>query len=156
MKKSNLVLIVLVLAAAGFFLWAWGRPGNQPPVSASGNPQQAAATAATASGFETKTDSSGWAEVEVTPLTLASSEWSFGITLNAHQEMDVDIIKAVTLTDNNGDTLMPLRWDEPNPGGHHRKGTLVFAAPPSATKNIILTMTGVGGAETRIFTWNLP
>jgi len=152
MKKSDLILFALVIAAAGFFLWAWNRPADQPAVKSPGNNTSAAATSST---LEAKTSSDGWAEVEAMPLALASSEWSFGISLNAHQEIDADLAKAVTLTDDQGDSLAPLRWDEPSPGGHHRKGTLVFPAPSSKPASITLTMKDVGGAALRTFTWKL-
>lgn len=153
MKKSNIILYTLVILAAGFFLWAWNRPASAPPAASPvGN---SAAAAATSTALEAKTNSDGWAEVEVAPLTLASSEWDFGVALNAHQEIDADLTKAVMLTDDRGDSLTPLRWDEPNPGGHHRKGTLVFKAPSSRPANITLTMKDVGGAATRTFNWQL-
>lgn len=155
MKKSNLVITVLVIVAAGFFFWAWSQSSSQSPQTSANN-GSANNAATTSSAFSPINNSDGWAEVEVVPLTFASSEWSFGIALNAHQEINTDLTKAVTLTDDRGDTLTPLRWDEPNPGGHHRKGTLVFPAPSSTPKSITITMTGVGGATTRTFSWNLP
>lgn len=153
MSKLNLVLIVLVIASGAFFFWAWSHSKNQPPQALSDN--SSASTATTSAGFEPKVSSDGWAEIEVTPLTLASNEWSFRVNLNAHQEMDVDLTKAATLTDDRGDTLTPVRWEEPNPGGHHRQGTLVFAAPASKPQTITLTVKDIGGAAVRMFTWQL-
>ena len=154
MKKSNIVIVILVIAAAGFFLWVLSRSNSQPPQTSasSGSANNAIAISF---AFNPIDSSDGWAEVEVLPLTFASSEWSFGIALNAHQEIDADLIKTVTLTDDRGDTLTPLRWDEPNSGGHHRKGILVFPSPSSTPKKITIIMTGVGGAATRTFSWNL-
>lgn len=153
MKKPNLILLALVIAAAGFFIWAWNRSGSAP--SATNPSGSSAQTAATSTVLEAKTNSDGWAEVEATPLAFGSNEWSFGIALNAHQEIDADLTKEATLTDDRGDSLAPLRWDEPNPGGHHRKGTLTFPVPPSKPQSITLTMKDVGGAAQRTFTWTL-
>lgn len=153
MRKSNLILLALVIAAAGFFIWAWSRSGSAPPVTNSSG--SSAQTVATSTSLESKTNSDGWAEVEATPLALGSNEWSFGIALNAHQEIDADLTKAATLVDDRGDTFTPLRWEEPNPGGHHRKGTLVFKAPSSALSSITLAMKDVGGVAMRKFSWQL-
>lgn len=148
MKKTNLILLTLVIVAVGFFLWAWNRPAGGPiAASPLGNSTSAAAAS---SALEAKTSSDGWAEVEVLPLTLASSEWSFDVALNVHQEISVDLTKAATLADDRGDTLTPLRWEEPNPGGHHRKGTLVFPAP-SSTPNRITISPGARFLEVAVF-----
>ncbi len=155
MKKLDLIIVILVIATSGFFFWAWSQSNSQP-LQASVNNGSANNAVVTSSTFEPKTSSDGWAEVEILPLTLASSEWSFGIALNAHQEIDADLTKVVTLTDDRGDALLPLRWEEPNPGGHHRQGTIVFRAPSPTPKSITITIADVGGAATRTFSWNLP
>lgn len=155
MKKINILIIILIAVAAGFFFWAWNQSNNQPTPTSGGN-NLTSNTAASSSAFSPIDNSFGWAEVEVLPLSLTSSEWSFGVALNAHQEIGADLTKAAILTDDRGDTLAPLRWEDPNPGEHHRKGILVFAAPSSTPKNITITMTNVGEAATRKFSWSLP
>ncbi len=144
-----------MIAAAGFFVgaWVWSN-GQAAPISA--NVSAGSGTATTSSSLESKASSDGWAEVEVTPFTLGSKEWSFSVTLNAHQEIDADLIKAATLADDQGDTPTPLRWEEPTLGGHHREGTLVFGTPASKSQNITLTLKDIGGAAVRTFSWQLP
>ena len=154
MKKSQLVLIALAVASIVFFFWTWSRSNSQPPQTLAKSDSVTSA-ASTVPAFESKTSSDGWAEIEILPLALTPREWSFKVNLNAHQEMDVDLMKVATLTDEKGDTLAPLRWEEPNPGGHHRQGTLVFKAPPSLPESITITITNVGGAATRTFSWDL-
>lgn len=153
MKKSQLVLIGLAIVSVTFFFWAWNRSSVQPPQAATdtGTSHSVAAS----SSLEAKTSSDGWAEVEVTPLSLASGEWSFKVNLNAHQEMEADLAKAATLTDDRGDRLTPLRWEDPDPSSHHREGTLVFSAPVSKPQSITLTVKDVGGAAARAFSWTL-
>ena len=153
MKKSQLILIGLAVVSVAFFFWALNRSSVQPLQAALDT--GASQGVATSSAYEPKTSSDGWAEVEVLPLALASSEWSFQVNLNAHQEMNVDMTKAATLTDDRGDALTPLRWEEPNPGGHHQQGVLVFKAPASKPQSITLTLKDVGGAATRTFSWTL-
>ena len=136
--------MVVVIAAVGFFAGAWAWSNNR--------------TTLTSSALESKANADGWTEVEVTPLALGSKEWSFSIILNAHQEIDADLMKAATLADNQGNALTPLRWEEEEPtqGGHHREGTLVFSAPVSKPQDITLTLANVGGAAVRTFSWRLP
>ena len=144
MNKSNLILVVVVIAAAGFFAGAWAWSNNR--------------TTPTSSALESKTSADGWVEIEITPLALGSKEWSFSIILNAHQEIDADLMKAATLADNRGNALTPLRWEEEEltPGGHHREGALVFSAPVPKPQNITLALKDVGGAAVRTFSWRLP
>ncbi len=150
MKKLNLIIAIIVAAAAGFFLWAWGQSGIRLPRTLGND------IATTSFAFKPIDNSDGWAEIEVLPLNLASSEWSFGVSLSAHQETDADLTKAAILTDDKGDALLPIRWDDPNPSWHHRKGTLVFPAPPSKPRSITLTIANIGGVATRTFSWKLP
>ncbi len=156
MKKSNLILITLMVVAAGFFVGAWIWSNSQTLPAPPDSPSGESATSTTSSALEPKASSDGWAEVEVKPLALGSKEWSFSVTLNAHQEIDADLMKAATLADSQGDTFAPLRWEEPTPGGHHREGTLVFGAPASKPQNMTLTLKDVGGAAVRTFSWQLP
>ena len=88
MKKSHIIFISLAVVSAAFFLWAWNRSSVQPPQATTdaGVPYNAA----TSSALEAKTNSDGWADIEVTPSSLAPSEWSFKVILNAHQELDAN------------------------------------------------------------------
>ncbi len=151
MKKSNLIITILVIAAAGFFLWALIGSRKEPAPAAvlpQGN--------SSASVYEAKYDSQGTIEVQVQPIDLSSGEWSIGVGLNTHAgSLDEDMTKIVTLTDDRGDTVAPIRWEGPPPGGHHRNGTLVFAQISPKPASITVIVRDVGGISERKFTWQL-
>lgn len=153
MKKSNLIITILVIAAAGFFLWAL-LGSKKEPASTNNAPQQNSAVAAFA--YEAKSNSEGGVEVEIQPLDLTSSEWSFSAGLNTHAgSLDDDLTKIATLTDDRGDAVSPLRWEGPPPGGHHRNGTLFFPQITPKPSSITMTIRDVGGVAERKFTWQL-
>jgi hypothetical protein len=152
MSTKNAILIGLAVLAGMFFLYALSVPRGTP--TEYGNASQ---TEQSASAFEQQTNSEGTAEVVVQPLDLGSSTWTFNFGINTHMgSLDMDILKIVTLTDDRGDTIVPIAWNGPGTGGHHRNGTLTFPAPSSTPKSITVTVTGVGGVATRTFSWNLP
>jgi len=92
--------------------------------------------------------------VEVTPLeVLPGQPWRFEVQLNTHSvALGHDIAASTVLLAADGTELPPLQWTGDGPGGHHRSGVLVFAAPDPAPETIILKMRGVA-AEERISTW---
>ena len=154
MKKSNLIITILVIVAAGFFLWALLSSKSGP---APANNTQLQNPTVPAHAYEAKSDSEGGVEVAVQPLDLASSEWSFSVGFNTHAgSLDMDLLKIVSLTDDRGDTFTPVQWNGPPPGGHHRNGTLVFPAPSSTPKSITVSIMGIGGIPQRTFSWDLP
>ncbi len=153
MKRINLILVPLLIAAAGFFLWVLlGSTKKQAPANNVGSQNQAATT--TQTQYEAKSDSEGGVEVEVQPLDLGSNTWTFDFSINTHEgNLDMDILKVVSLTDDRGDTFAPLSWDGPPPGGHHRNGIIAFEAPPLRPKAFTVTVSDIGGIAKRTFTW---
>lgn len=107
-----------------------------------------------ASGLSEQTKTVGGVEVRVTPTSLDPKGAAFTITLDTHAgSLDGDLAKTSTLTV--GGTDWPAEgWDGVSPGGHHRDGSLTFAAGDSATGKVVLTLRGVG--EPVRFTWDLP
>ncbi len=155
MKKSNIALIALVALAAGFFLWALLGSRAEPAAPAQNAPQEQAEVAP-AAAYEAQSNSDGGIEVEVQPLDLTSSEWSFGVGLTTHEgSLDEDLAKIVSLTDDRGDAVSPLRWEGPSPGGHHRNGTLIFPQISPKPASITVIVRDVGGVSERKFTWQL-
>ena len=117
-------------------------------LSAANTPVQADTALPTQESYE------GRVMVEVTPLAVAPGQpWRFEVSLNTHSvALDHDIAASTVLLAANGNELPALQWTGDGPGGHHRSGILVFAAPTPAPETITLKMRGVA-AEERIFTW---
>lgn len=151
MNIKNAILIGLAALAGMFFLYTLSVPKGTPTEYGGTNTEQQAPK------FQQQTNSEGAVEVVVQPVDLGSSTWTFNFGIDTHTgSLDMDILKAVTLTDDRGDSIAPIAWAGPGPGGHHRNGTLTFPAPSSTPKSITVTVVNVGGIATRTFSWNLP
>ena len=145
MNTKNAILIGLAVLAGMFFLYTLSVPHGTPTeyggASASSSAGQAQ-NSGVASAYAQKTGSVGSIEIEVQPLDLGSSTWTFNFGLNTHSgSLDMDMRKVVMLTDGRGDAFTPTAWDGPAAGGHHRNGTLTFAAPSTIPKNFTITVT---------------
>ncbi len=106
--------------------------------------------------WEAKNDERGAVAISVVPLELSptAAEWKFDVTLNTHSiELDWDMVKAVTLVDDRGNSYGPQKW-EGALGGHHREGTLIFTPITPTPKSVELRITG-GVEPVKSFTWNI-
>jgi len=102
----------------------------------SGSPAQVADLSA-------QVNNEGQVTVQVTPLSLSATaeSWRFDVQMNTHvTPLDQDLLQSARLTDANGHEERPSAWQGDPPGGHHRKGVLVFKpivpAPASVTLKI--------------------
>ncbi len=95
--------------------------------------------------------------VEVEPLDIKMDEpVRFRVSFNTHQgDLNFDLTKIYLLEDGRGNTFQPLRWEGSPPGGHHRKGILVFPKLAAQTKWIKLTVRDVYDVPERVFEWKL-
>lgn len=153
--KYVLPIIVIALAIAGIvFFRVFNRPQRLPVA-----PEQSRESEITSQGnWETKTDEQSGVAVSVTPVDMSpqSDEWTFHIAMDTHSvELDQDLTKVAVLVDSQGREYMPLRWEGPGPGGHHREGALVFQAIRPASSFVVLKIKNVGGVSERSFTWNM-
>ncbi len=154
MKKSNTILIALILLSAAFFTWALVRSQKQAPAIAQ-NGAEKNLPAATLP-LEGQTNNEGGVEVSVQPQDVQSNEWTFGVAMNTHiGSLDADLVKSATLADERGNIFAPIRWDGASPGGHHRQGILTFNAIAPRPDSITLLIKDVGGVAERKFTWQL-
>ena len=99
----------------------------------------------------------GAVTVKVMPRTLApaAATWDFEIVFDTHTAaLTGDPAQFTVLVDAQGRTHAPLRWDGDPPGGHHRKGVLLFRVPDGRDGPIELRLNGVGGVATRSFRWD--
>lgn len=115
-------------------------------------------TPAQSGPLPTKQNDEGSVMVSVTPQSLAKADdvWRFAVQFNTHvTPISQDMMAAASLDDGNGAAEKPTAWEGDGPGGHHRRGVLVFKPidPPPTT--LTLHIRQVGGIADRIFTWNL-
>lgn len=93
--------------------------------------------------------------VKVTPKTFSGSVWEFAVVLDTHAEdLKDDLQKAAVLVVD-GREVQPVAWQGPGAGGHHREGTLTFAAPAGATGTVELRIKRAGEATARVFRWDM-
>lgn len=92
--------------------------------------------------------------VKVTPRNIAANAqpWVFAIVLDTHsQELADDLLQTTVLVADDGRELKPSAWKGAAAGGHHREGTLEFAAPNPAPRSFELRMRRPGEGEPRVF-----
>jgi hypothetical protein len=95
--------------------------------------------------------------VKVTPTSVAAdaATWVFAVVLDTHsQDLSDDLVANTVLVTDDGRELQPTAWKGPGAGGHHREGTLEFAAPKPAPRAIELKIRRPGESETRSFRWS--
>jgi hypothetical protein len=113
------------------------------PVSASGT-----------SSLATRTATSGPVEVGIIPRQLDAAGARFSVELNNHEiDLTGDYARTSTLTVA-GKPWGEPRWAGDGPGGHHRSGTLTFAAGGPATGAVELSLGGL--PEPVTVRWTLP
>lgn len=116
-----------------------------------------APAAAQAPGATQSTSASG-VTVKVTARNTGAEAgtWEFGVVLDTHsQDLSDDLLKSAVLRTDDGRELAPSAWKGGAAGGHHREGTLEFAAPKPRPKSVELRIQRAGEAEPRSFRWSL-
>jgi hypothetical protein len=90
------------------------------------------------------------------PLVVTGDRWEFEIVLETHTgDLGDDLLKTSVLVTDNDVRLRPLEWHGDPPGGHHRKGVLVFQAVKPAPATIELQITRPDEGAPRAFRWQL-
>lgn len=105
-----------------------------------------------------KENREGPVRVSVTPQSLSKAvdAWRFEVRFNTHvMELTEDMVAVASLSDGENAAERPTAWDGDPPGGHHRKGVLVFKPLDRMPETITLHIREVGGIADRAFTWNL-
>lgn len=100
----------------------------------------------------------GTVRVSVTPrdLSKAAVEWRFDVRFNTHvTPITQDMMKATSLSGGKGAGEPPSAWNGDPPGGHHRRGVLVFKSIKPRPTRVTLHIREVGDVADRAFTWNL-
>ena len=120
---------------------------------------RAAAQAPAAAPLATQTSSQGAVTVAVKPIALSASvpELRFEIVQDTHSvALSQDMRAVAVLSGGPGGDVKPAAWEGDPPGGHHRKGVLVFAPISPMPESVTLTIRGLGGVPERTFTWAVP
>ena len=106
------------------------------------------------SSYKEQVDESGAVNVTIKPTEISEEGWSFEVTLQTHSvELDMDILASVVLIDADGAQVRATKWDGDPPGGHHRMGTLSFAALDRAPETITLLARDIADVPLREFVW---
>jgi len=108
--------------------------------------------------FETKRGAMGAVSVEVTPTSLGG----FEVVLNTHSvDLDFDLTKAMSLSDDLGNVYSPISWSG-GKGGHHLTGSVVFGDILKKARKVTLTISEIENSTfneiespTLSFSWDL-
>lgn len=154
MKTTSKIIIGICVLVIGFSLWlvyVTVRPvGNRLQDANSPVPVQKSTKL-------TQTNNQGNVDVSVTPVVLAAGKPAkFDVEINNHViNLDFDMIKISSLSDDSGRSMGTPTWDGSPPGGHHRGGTLTFSTVPETPKSVTLTIKNVANISERRFTFDV-
>ena len=150
---SAFALLALLLAAC-----SGGTTPTAAPAPTQASNAQPASSKSSGAGFETKSSEGGSVTVDVKPTALeVGKPIAFDIAMNTHSvDLGDDMTQITTLRDDTGKEYKPTAWDGPGGGGHHREGTLTFAALTAKPKSVELIIKGLAGVPERVFKWDLP
>lgn len=96
--------------------------------------------------------------VVVTPKALGRdvTVWEFNVVMDTHTKPLNDNLAQVTvLVDEAGRHYTPVAWQGDPPGGHHRKGVLLFKPVVPLPASVTLKIRQVGSVPERAFMWKL-
>lgn len=105
-----------------------------------------------------KENNQGTVMVSVTPqdLSKTAKTWRFAVRFNTHvTPISQDMLKVASLSNGKGAGEPPTAWNGDPPGGHHRRGVLVFKAIEPMPAALTLHIREVGGVADRIFSWKI-
>lgn len=107
--------------------------------------------------YDNIVDDEGGVRVAVKPEVLApEGPVKFAISLNTHSVPLVQDLTAVAeLRDDQGRSYRPEKWEGSPPGGHHRRGTLIFPALQDPVQSVTLIIRDVADVPERTFSWQV-
>jgi len=147
---AALVLVALAAGCSRGFVSA-GKEGAPLPSSGS-SPRPTNGVVQSSSG--------GAVTIDVEWVSADDAGLVFQVAMNTHSvDLDqYDLGVLALLRDDAGGEYHPLSWDSA-PGGHHRRGTLIFPLPDSLrqgrAKYIEMVIRDVAGVEERVLRWEL-
>lgn len=112
-----------------------------------------AKTQSSAPARATKTVEAGAVTVKIEPLRIDAAGAEFKVVFDTHSvDLDFDVARIATLTVA-GAPWTGATWSGDGPSGHHREGTVRFAAAGPAQGSAVLSLGGLPGPVTA--TWTL-
>lgn len=146
MRRFLIVLAVAALALAGAA--CGGNAKTASPGTSIGEPTQSPAPA-----LATKTVEAGAVTVKINPVRIDATGAEFKVAFDTHSvDLDFDVARIATLTVA-GTPWTGATWSGDGPSGHHRAGTVRFAAAGPAESSAVLSLAGLPGPVTA--TWTL-
>jgi archaellum component FlaG (FlaF/FlaG flagellin family) len=119
---------------------------------------QTAPSAANETTLAAKDNAEGAVTVSVTPqdVSQTAGTWRFAVQLNTHATpLSQDMVVVTSLAGGKVVEARPTAWEGDPPGGHHRRGILVFQPITPVPATLTLHIREVGGIADRTFTWDL-
>ncbi len=150
-------VMVLVLTACGLAPTIAPASQSAQPSAPSAQPSQPATGKSNGGTFPSKSNEGGSVTVDVTPTVLeVGKPLAFQVKMDTHSvDLSDDMVKISLVRDDTGKEYAPTAWEGGGPGGHHREGTLKFAALSTKPKYIELVIKGLAQAPERVFRWDL-
>ncbi|HWO70742.1 MAG TPA: hypothetical protein VNP94_08310 [Actinomycetota bacterium] len=100
-----------------------------------------------------RTVDAGGVRVRIEPLAIDETGAAFLVTLDTHEgDLAVDLAASARL-EVGGSVWDEASWEGDPPGGHHRRGTLVFGPEEAPTGRVRLTIDGL--PEPVVVSWDL-
>lgn len=107
----------------------------------------------TGSSFPERTATAGGIDVKVRPIAIDSNGAQVQVTFDSHaSSFDADPVQVINL-DVDDSRWPATTWEGDPPAGHHRTGTIGFAAGGPATGTATLTIDGL--SQPVQFTWTI-
>lgn len=111
------------------------------------------ARALNAAELAAQTNREGMVTIKVTPQVFSGTTLRFEVILDTHSVALSQDMREVAVLSGGGNEYQPTAWEGDPPGGHHRKGVLVFAPISPMPASLTLKIRGVAGVPERVFTW---
>ncbi len=102
-------------------------------------------------------NSANQVSIDAKPVDFAFSKpVKIKIALNTHHgSLDYDLAKIATLICDRGNEHKPLGWEGSPPGGHHRRGELIFPKFNHKISHMKLVIKGIYDVPERVFEWTI-
>jgi hypothetical protein len=144
MRRFLIVVAIAVLALAGV---ACGGNAKTASPDTRGEPTQSSAPA-----LATKTVEAGLVTVKIDPVRIDATGAEFKVIFDTHSvDLDLDVARNATLTVADA-PWTGATWSGDGPSGHHREGTVRFAAAGPARGAAELSLGGLPGPVTASWT----